>query len=90
MTTAVVEPSSSLFSGIESLIIAAGINQEKQQQEQRQEEQEKTQASMIRTLRTWDESIKALEEYKEKHGDCRVPVRYPHDTALAARNGVTS
>jgi Helicase associated domain len=78
MTTVVVEPSSHFY-GIESLILAAGINQKKQQQ---LEEQKKTQAS-TRTLRTWDESFKALEEYKKRHGDCRVPVRYRGDTALA-------
>ncbi|KAL7581678.1 hypothetical protein ACA910_022225 [Epithemia clementina (nom. ined.)] len=32
--------------------------------------------------RKWEEHFRALEEYKEEHGDCRVPTKYPRNTAL--------
>lgn len=36
-----------------------------------------------RKLRTWHESFQALVQYKERHGNTNVPVRYPEDSALA-------
>lgn len=36
-----------------------------------------------RKLRTWHESFQALVQYKERHGNTNVPVRYLEDSALA-------
>jgi superfamily II DNA or RNA helicase len=32
----------------------------------------------------WEEMIEALKQYKDKHGDCNVPNKYPDNTQLAA------
>jgi hypothetical protein len=35
-----------------------------------------------RSRRSWDENFQALVDYKQKHGNCNVPMRYKEDTAL--------
>jgi hypothetical protein len=37
-----------------------------------------------RTDAKWEEMFSRLEVYKEKHGDCLVPSRYPEDSQLGS------